>query len=321
MYYLKKKQMWIFNDNDKQAASNVSVVDFLTRHYGFSIKKIGDSYRCKEHDSLLIRANEQTWYWNSKCIGGFGVIDFVMKYENKSYAEALETVINPSHKEQTQYKPAPKKASNQRKKIFELPPKAEGMFKRAYAYLTVSRCISPDIVKILMHKQYIYEDKRSNCVFVGKNKNCTPVYGLIRSTNTNRKFRMDVQGSDKENSFYLKGRNLHKVYVFESPIDLLSHATLANMKSGNNGEWINATRLSLGGNNDVALAHFVREYPEIEEICFCVDNDKGGERAIESYAQKYKDMGYIVTREIPKLKDFNDDLVNMVRPHPNIMRR
>ena len=75
------------------------------------------------------------------------------------------------------------------------------------------------------------------------------------------------------------------------------------------------------GNNDVALAHFVREYPEIEEICFCVDNDKGGERAIESYAQKYKDMGYIVTREIPKLKDFNDDLVNMVRPHPNIMRR
>ena len=27
---------------------------------------------------------------------------------------------------------------------------------------------------------------------------------------------------------------------------------------------------------------------------------------------KYADMGYKVTREIPKLKDFNEDLVNIV---------
>ena len=29
MFYYRKKQMWIFDDNDKQAARMVSVIDFL----------------------------------------------------------------------------------------------------------------------------------------------------------------------------------------------------------------------------------------------------------------------------------------------------
>lgn len=323
MYYLKRKQMWIFNDNDKQVASNVSVVDFLTHHYGFSFKSIGHGFRCREHDSLFVKADERTWYWNSQRIGGGDVLEFVMKYENKSYAKALEVVLNPTQLQSNrpQFKSAPSKVSMRNDaKGLVLPPKAEGQFKRAFAYLTISRCIAPDIVKLLMHKQYIYEDDRGNCVFVGMNKNRTPVYGLIRSTNTNSTFRIDAEGSDKENSFYLKGYNLRKVYVFESPIDLLSHATLTDIRRGKR-EWLNATRLSLGGNSDIALAHFIKEYSKVEEICFCVDNDRGGEKAIEAYAQKYRDMGYTVTREVPKLKDFNEDLVNLIRLHPNIMKR
>jgi len=322
MYYIQKKQMWIFDDNDKQAARNVSVVDFLTRHYGFSFKRIGHGFRCREHDSLFVKADERTWYWNSQRIGGGDVLEFVMKYENKTYAQALEIVINPSQAEEArpQYQAAPPQASKPEKKALVLPPKANGQFKRAFAYLTQSRCISPQIVSFLMRMEYIYEDIRGNCVFIGYNKNKVAVYGLIRSTNTNSKFRIDAEGSDKENSFYLRGYNLRKVYVFESPIDLLSHATLTDMRCGK-GKWVNDTRLSLGGNSDVALAHFVKEYSKVEEICFCVDNDKGGEKAIEAYAQKYEDMGYKVTREIPKLKDFNEDLVNLIRPHPNILRR
>lgn len=323
MYYLKKKQMWIFNDNDKQAASNVSVVDFLTHHYGFSFNKYRKVFRCREHDSLVVKPDEKAWYWNSMRFGGGDVIEFVMKYENKSYADALRIILNPTQSIATSPKQsaALTMAHNSEKKVLALPPKANRTFKRAFAYLTQSRCIAPEIVTILMKRHYIYEDLRGNCVFVGKNNNGYPVYGMIRSTNTNSTFRIDADGSDKENNFYLKGRNLRKVYVFESPIDLLSHATLVNLQSGNKGEWLNATRLSLGGNTDIALARFIKDYSEVEEICFCVDNDKGGEKAINKYAQKYKDMGYIVTREIPKLKDFNEDLVNMVRPHPNILRR
>ena len=84
--------MWIFDDNDKQAARMVSVIDFLTRHYGFTFKQIGRIYRCQQHDSLVVKADERTWYWNSRRIGGGDVLEFVMKYENKTYAQALEIV-------------------------------------------------------------------------------------------------------------------------------------------------------------------------------------------------------------------------------------
>ena len=321
MYYYKKKQMWIFKPEEKEAARNISVVSFLTQYYGLTFKKTGSSFRCREHDSLVVKDDERTWYWNSQRIGGGDVLEFVMKYENKSYAEALEIVLNPTQSESAfpQYKSVPPKAAkSEKKKELVLPPKAGGQYKRAFAYLTKTRCIAPDIVSCLMHYNFIYEDNRGNCVFVGRNKDGKYVYGQIRSTNTNSKYRRDAEGSDKENSFYLKGRNLRK--VFESPIDLLSHATLTDIQNGK-GEWLNETRLSLGGNSDVALAHFVKEYPKVEEICFCVDNDMGGEKAIEAYTNKYKDMGYKVTRVIPKLKDFNEDLVNLVRPHPNILRR
>ena len=96
MFYYRKKQMWIFDDNDKQAARMVSVIDFLTRHYGFTFKQIGRIYRCQQHDSLVVKADERTWYWNSRRIGGGDVLEFVMKYDNKTYAQALEIVINPS---------------------------------------------------------------------------------------------------------------------------------------------------------------------------------------------------------------------------------
>ena len=36
MYYYKKKDMYIFSDEEKQQAHNISVIDYLQRVYGFS---------------------------------------------------------------------------------------------------------------------------------------------------------------------------------------------------------------------------------------------------------------------------------------------
>lgn len=310
MYYYKKKSMWIFTPEEKESAKNISVVDYLTKNYGFTFKKEGRNYRCREHDSFVVKQDERTWYWNSRRLGGGDVIEFVSQYENKSYADALVAIINPTHSERPRYHTAPT-VFEPEEKVLELPPKSEKKYSRVFAYLTKSRCLSPQIVRCLIHKKFIYEDKRGNCVFVGYDKNGNAAYAQMRTTNTNSKFRMDAYGSDKENSFYIKGYNKQKVFVFESPIDLLSHATLVNISSGNPREWLNSTRLSLGGNSDVALERFVQDYSEIEEIYFCVDNDKGGDIAIERYAQKYEDMGYKVNRILPKNKDFNEDLVKL----------
>lgn len=317
MYYYKKKGMWIFKPEEKRAAHNVSVVDYLQKHYGLSFKKDGRGFRCCEHNSLFVHGDEKAWYWNSRAIGGGDVIEFVIKYENKTYAEALETVIDPQHSESVTYTAAPKRTEPPVRELL-LPPKAQGQYKRVFAYLTQTRCIDPKIVECLMHKKYLYEDCRGNCVFIGYNTTGLPAYAALRSTNTNQRFRRDATGSDKSNGFYLKGYNLRKVYVFEAPIDLLSHATLANISAENPREWLNSTRLSIGGVNDAALGRFLTDYPQVEEICFCLDNDPAGIKATEKYIVKYADMGYKVSSEPPTHKDYNEDLKAAVNCYDSV---
>ena len=312
MYFYKKKQMWIFTDEEKDNAHSISTIDYLQRNYGLTFKQDGRGYRCREHNSLFVHADQKAWYWNSRGIGGGDVIEFVIKYENKSYADALVQVINPMQEDTVSYIKAPERTEPQERELL-LPPKTQGQFKRVFAYLTKTRCIDSKIVDCLIHKKFIYEDARGNCVFVGYNKTGLPAYAALRSTNTNHRFRRDAVGSDKANGFYLKGFNKQKLYVFESPIDLLSHATLKNLESGNSREWLDSTRLSLAGVSDNALKHFLNEYPEVEEICFCLDNDAAGINATEKYMAKYADWGLKVSSEPPTLKDYNEDLQAVVR--------
>lgn len=312
MYYYKKKQMWIFTNEEKQNAHNISTIDYLQRNYGLTFKPDGRGYRCREHNSLFVHADQKAWYWNSRGMGGGDVIEFVSKYENMSYVDALVQVISPSQSDTVSYMKAPEQAEPQEHALL-LPPKAQGQFKRVFAYLTKTRCIDPKIVDCLMHKKFIYEDARGNCVFVGYNKAGQPTYAALRSTNTNYRFRRDATGSDKANGFYLKGFNKKKLYVFEAPIDLLSHATLKNLESGNSREWLNSTRLSLAGVSDNALKHFLNDYPEVEEICFCLDNDTAGLTAADLLMRKYAAKGYTVSSEPPTHKDYNEDLQAVVR--------
>ena len=156
-------------------------------------------------------------------------------------------------------------------------------------------------------------DNHGNCVFVGYNKEGFPAYASVRTTLTDKKFRGDAVGSDKSVGFSIKGFDKKKVYVFEAPIDLLSHATLENIKHSNSREWLNSTRLSLGGVSDKALKQFLSDYDEIEEIVFCLDNDPAGIEAAEKYIKKYSDMGYIVSSAPPYCKDYNEELQQLIK--------
>lgn len=314
MFYLKEKDMYIFTKEEKAEANNTSVIDYLNKNYGYTFKRSGNGYRCCEHESLFIHDDEKSWYWNSHGYGGCDVIEFVKKHEHKSYEEALKSILNPIIAEKTiGYSKAPAKNDLPKERELLLPAKKDGKYNRVYAYLTKTRCIDPVIVSTLLRKKFIYEDTRNNCVFVGYNKLGLPAYASLRTTYTERQFRHDAIGSDKSNGFYIRGYNRNKIYVFEAPIDLLSHATLSNIKSNNVCEWLNTTRLSLGGVSDKALARFCIDYPEVNEIIFCLDNDAAGKEATEKYMLKYADKGYAVHYEPPTLKDYNDDLQNLIK--------
>ena len=69
--------------------------------------------------------------------------------------------------------------------------------------------------------------------------------------------------------------------------------------------------LALGMLTDAPLQTFLRENPSIEQIRFCLDNDKPGREAAKHLTERYARLGY-ETEDCPppeKYKDYNEWLV------------
>lgn len=316
MFYYRKKDIYVFDDVEKRQAHDISVLSYLEQNFGLTFKRAGQGYKCVEHNSLFIQNDEKRWYWNSKAIGGTDAVALVQKLDENlepravplQYDRALYTIMKPIANETTSYSKAKPKDSVPEKKELQLPKKKDGQYNRVYAYLTKTRGIDRRIIDILVEKKYIYEDVKGNCVFIGKNKFGKPVYAALRTTATERNFRIEAEGSDKTNGFYLRGFKKDTVYVFEAPIDLLSHATLENMSHNNPKAWLQQSRLSLGGVSDNALEHYLINNPSVQNIVLCLDSDLAGLKAVDNITAKYSEKGYNVSAEPPAAKDYNEML-------------
>lgn len=203
-----------------------------------------------------------------------------------------------------------------------LPPK-NADYRRAFAYLVKTRKISPEIVSELMHQHKIYENDKHSCVFVGY-KGDKPYYASIRSTNTYGKaYKGDVANSNKRCGFVIEGRpGSDSVFVFESPIDAMSHASIMRLQGIDyHDDW----RLSLGCTSDGALQEFLKEHKDIKTIYFCTDNDEPGQKVLEDqtdartgeikegYLNKYEHMGYTTINAHSVNKDYNEDLIEYIK--------
>lgn len=162
----------------------------------------------------------------------------------------------------------------------------------------------------------IYQDERNNVVFVGFDEQQQAKFACVRGTNTNVSYRGDCIGSDKRYAFSMEGTNKTKLFVFEAPIDLLSHATLTNQIVNHPKAWTVHSRVCLAGTSDVALEQFLKTHPEIKELHFYLDNDPAGRSEAEKHCQKYASMGYQVHNHCPKYKDLNEDLIAHVTNKP-----
>jgi hypothetical protein len=160
-----------------------------------------------------------------------------------------------------------------------------------------------------MDKGKLYEDRRGNVVFVGHDENSKPRFASLRGTYGDCSFRGDCSGSDKRYSFHMAAAvPSDRLYIFESPIDLMSHASLEKATTGNAEAWQQHHRLSLSGTSDNALPLFLNQHKAVKELVFCLDNDTAGREAAVSMARKYADKGYKTRLESPQGKDFNEDL-------------
>lgn len=232
------------------------------------------------------------------------MIDFLMKIENMSFCDSLEEVDVTNYKEcRSQIIPKPEVA-----KILFLPEKAKWQIN-IFDYLCVKRGIDFEIVKTLAGEEKIYEDMRRNIVFVGHDEYGIPKFASVRGTAHGSQYRVDCAGSDKRYGFHMTYCQSPQLYIFESPIDAMSHATLENIITQNPKAWQGQNRLSLSGTSDKALEKYLELHPNVRELIFCLDNDPPGRDAAIMFAKKYDKKGFHTRLELPKHKDYNEELL------------
>lgn len=303
-----QERNFMFTKEELKKVDEISIMEYVLNQ-GFHVKKTGKDYKVEElSGGCYIDIEKNAFKWWGKDKGG-KIISFVMELEGKNWVEAVKTILNtnltPKQREEF--------ANNfSKKEEFILPRSKKNVnphaTKRAFAYLVKTRKLDPEIVSSLMKKGNIYEDERSNVVFVGKDKNNVPKYAYLRGTNPDKRFLGEVEGSKKEYSFSLQGTN-KILYLFESPIDLLSYQSL--LKKDGAMETIEESHfLSLGGVSLSALDQYLQDY-EIDTIICCLDNDEDGKRATSKIAHGYSEK-YEVKEHFPEAKDFNIQLCNLI---------
>lgn len=250
------------------------------------------NYKVENREGLIIREDGKWWDF-CKNEGGKAV-DFLVKQEGIEFKKAVAMLVDIepiARREISQKLPQAK---------LELPERAEND-RRVFAYLLKERGIKKEILEPLVKAGLIYEtNERHNVVFLGKNPKGEIKYCFQRSTLTSSGFKGDVAGSDKSYNFHIKGSN-NTLYVYESAIDLLSHASLQS----NLG---NTHRLALGCTGQDSLNQYLKDYPEIKKITLCLDNDATGRKRIKVLGNELKEKGYEVYAALPKEKDWNEEL-------------
>lgn len=298
------------------AAQHADIAEYLIS-IGEKVIREGNHVLWKKHDSCVI--SDYKWYQNST--GEYGAaVYFLQHFFGMSFPEAVleltkgQTFFTPIEKISKSgtgsafetKKKSREKVSDHSPLDFALPEKASD-HRRLFAYLTISRCISPEIVTEFLQDKLIYQDVNGNVVFVCYDRNGFPRAAHKRGTSTEKQFRGFVTGGDFNYGFSYVCESSKNLYVFEAAIDLMSYISLHRHEP-----WFKNNYLSLGGLSDETLKKFLQEYPQIENIAFCLDNDYAkpvnyGQRAAKRYAVEYgKKRRTIVCT--PKQKDWNEVL-------------
>ena len=282
-----------------QRADDTDLYVFLSGR-GEKFKRCGKEYRWLRHDSVMINKNE--WYRFSQNKGGHA-IDFMKEFYGLSFAEAVKELLGEEG--DSNNRTAKEDAGRQKVCPIPLPglelPERNENCEIARKYLIEQRKLSKQLVDQMIKKGDIYESKNyHNVVFVGRDKEQNPRYAAMRGTDEKR-YRGEAKGSEKIYGFGHIGTN-EKLFVFESPIDLLSYITAVPE------EWEKHSYISLGGLSEKAMKRMYTEYPHIHSIYLCLDNDESGNERCRQFVSLIPEELSVYRLE-PVKKDWNECLV------------
>ena len=281
-----------FTDEQKEQARRTDLADLLRRQ-GETLKRSGSEYEWRDGSAkVTIRGN--LWFHQYDRQGG-DAIDFVRRFYNKSYPEAMQYLLGECGGMLIVSPPVVKEV-----KPFKLPPKNDTM-RRVYAYLVKQRGIDSEVLNTFVHKGMIYESADyHNAVFVGYDKNGVPRHAHKRGTGQSSSFKGNIDGCIPEYSFHWNGTS-DRLYLFEAPIDMLSFISM------NKHEWKQHSYAAGCCVSDRVMWQMLKDNPNIGYVYLCLDSDEPGQAAAHRISRKLSEKGIQSEILVPTRKDWNDD--------------
>ncbi|RGG86101.1 DUF3991 domain-containing protein [Ruminococcus sp. AF17-11] len=282
-----------FTKEQREQARRTDLANFLISQ-GEKVKKSGSEYEWLDGlQKVTIRGH--LWYHQYEQKGG-DAVDFVRRFYNKDYAEAVEMLLNNCDGQIVNLQ-----TTEREQKPFILPPRNDRM-SRVFSYLLLTRGIDKDVLFEFVKNKMIYESAYyHNAVFVGYDSSGKPRHAHKRGTVTSNPYKGNVAGSQPEYSFHFNGTS-DKMFLFEAPIDMLSYIS---MHKENWQEHSYAASCSV---SDRVLFQCLKDNPNIKNVYLCFDNDEAGQVANKRIADKLNSMNIKSEILIPIHKDWNEDL-------------
>lgn len=283
-----------FTEQQKTQARQTDIAELL-RSQGETLKRSGSESEWMDGgQKVTIRGN--LWYHQYEQVGG-DAVDFVRRFYNKSYPEAMEYLLGGSGGTL-----AVSPSVQKEEKPFVLPPKNDNM-RRVFAYLLNRRGIDREVLYAFVHKGMIYESADyHNAVFVGFDSNGNPKHAHKRGTGSESSYKGNVSGSQPEYSFHWSGQS-DTLYLFEAPIDMLSFISM--QKEG----WRQHSYAASCSVSDRVLFQMLKDNPNIRQVVLCLDSDEPGQTAAKRIADKLFVQGTASEILVPVYKDWNEDLL------------
>ena len=283
-----------FTDAQKTQARQTDLVSLL-KSQGETLKRSGKEYEWKD-GSAKVTICGNLWFHQYDRQGG-DAIDFVRRFYNKTYPEAIEYLLGGSVGTFTVYPPIIKEI-----KPFELPPKNDNMH-RAYAYLTNRRGIDKDVLNAFACRHMIFEsEKYHNVVFVGHDKDSIPRHASMRGTGSESTFKGNAPNSQPEYSFHWTGTSRY-LCLFEAPVDMMSFISM------HKENWRSHSYAACCGVADHVLWQMIKDNPNIGYVYLCLDSDAPGQEAAHPISRKLSEKGIQSEILVPIHKDWNEDLL------------
>jgi len=73
-------------------ARQIPALEYILRYESGNIKKVGNEYRLRDHESLAV--GDKGWYWHSKGIGSKTALDFLTDVRGYGLVDAVCFLLN-----------------------------------------------------------------------------------------------------------------------------------------------------------------------------------------------------------------------------------